>query len=416
MFAQKNMRALLLPVIIFFFQTDLYAQPYISGGNTRHRFAQMTVGLDTRIFTGNAHSFMPDGNGGMNKTGLQDYKEARILIGGTHFWGHADFHIAIPVLQSLGAGFSTSVETIAKIYPWRIRHSKLRPYAGFSFLPVHFAQGEGTLMTRYQVPLLAGLTFNAKKHLFDLGFGYYPNSKHNYYITPELNALVKMYPYSVSLSYKYMFEITLSAEKNWQSGHTRILTDTLDRLGRLNGFTISAGPSTMFFTKGSAYNDKAPYLDDHRAAGIYLDAGIGYYLHRPDIQINLAFRKYTSTIVAYGHMQSAGRTSITLEAYKFLTDYHGFAVFAGPAVSYEHLKVSETDKEGNRTSAAYKGVRPGITAGWDIRPNRLQLFYLRTNLRYFPGLGVEMPDGKEIAFDALEVNFIQLVLFPGRIF
>ncbi|MBK9047889.1 MAG: hypothetical protein IPL74_14765 [Bacteroidetes bacterium] len=48
---------------------------------------------------------------------------------------------------------------------------------------------------------------------------------------------------------------------------------------------------------------------------------------------------------AFSFSQKASRQAYTLEAYKFFADYHGFAVFAGPALSYEQLEVTETNKQ-----------------------------------------------------------------------
>jgi hypothetical protein len=59
--------------------------------------------------------------------------------------------------------------------------------------------------------------------------------------------------------------------------------------------------------------------------------------------------------------------------------------------------------------------KAGITFGWDIRPDDLQGWILRTNLRWHPNLNVNMPDGKQMKFDQLEFNFIQLVLYPERL-
>jgi hypothetical protein len=96
-------------------------------------------------------------------------------------------------------------------------------------------------------------------------------------------------------------------------------------------------------------------------------------------------------------------------------DYHGFVVFIGPALSLEWLNLTET-KQQEVTIGNFRGLKPGITFGWDIRPNRLQAWYLRTNLRYFPNLGVRMPDDQHVPFDNIEFNFIQWVVFPGRMF
>lgn len=400
-------------IVVFVSMAAAKAQPYVDGGKTRHRFAQLNIGVDTRVFPSfGSQSAKLNDVGGLEKYELETQAETRLIIGGTHFWGHADFFVAIPIYALNKSGFLPSIETGAKIYPWRIQHNKIRPYLGTSFWVTSYKQGNGTTLTRFKAPLLAGLTYNRRNHLIDVGIGYNYDNSFSYYISQSVATNVKTPPILFSVGYKWMLETTLSAEKDWQSGSTKLLTDTLAKLGRLDGFTIALGPSSAFFLKKSSHIASiAPFADDHKAAFVPIDAGIGYYFHKPDVQFNLAYRSYKSTLEAYGYSQTAKRASLALEAYKFLMDYHGFAAFIGPALSYEWLTVKEPT-ETNK----YEGIKPGITFGWDIRPNRLQGIVLRTSLRYFSNLSVSMPNGKNVAFDGLEFNFIQVVIYPKRLF
>ena len=56
----------------------------------------------------------------------------------------------------------------------------------------------------------------------------------------------------------------------------------------------------------------------------------------------------------------------------------------------------------------------GLTFGWDIRPNRIQSWILRTNLRWYPNLFLEVESNSKVSFDNLEFNFIQLIIYPNR--
>lgn len=212
-----------------------------------------------------------------------------------------------------------------------------------------------------------------------------------------------------------MLETTVSAEKNWQNGSTKIMTDTLARRKKLNGLTLAVGASAAIILKKSPHNEAvAPYIDNHKISNIFPDFGIGYYLHKPDIHFNLAYRSISGSLNAYNFHQKFNRKALTLEGYKFFADYHGFAPFIGPAISYDWLQVSE-EMAGAKSVAKQHGIKAGITAGWDIRPDRLQGRYLRTNIRYFPSLDVPMYSGKVMPLDQLEINFIQLVLFLNRV-
>lgn len=406
---RPNIPMVLLLIGALFLTSTPHAQSYIDGGHTRHRFAQLNLGIDQRFFPNNQTSTsVVNASGLVEKKKLDHFTETRLHIGGTHFWGHADFYIAIPLTKKDAAGFYTGVETGALYYPWAVQHQKIRPYIGASFVPFRYKQGEGTELTRFKWPLMAGLTYNYKNHLIQIGCGYNSDVNEKYYITPETAVAVKTSPIWFSLGYKYRLETTVSAEKDWLSGRTKMLTDTLAALHRLDGLTIGIGPSSAFFLKKSSYLDEsAPALDQHRVVDVFMEWAIGYYWHKPDVQANVSFRKINSTLEAYEMKHSVQRTAFTLETFKFICDYHGFAAFVGPALSYDQLEVNDhSDKQ----------LRPGLTFGWDIRPNRIQSWYLRTNLRYFPNMKMNADANQSFHFDQLEFNFIQLVIFPGRFF
>ena len=51
-----------------------------------------------------------------------------------------------------------------------------------------------------------------------------------------------------------MLETTLSAEKNWESGRTKEVTDILAERGRLNGLYLGAGISSAFWLNESSFS------------------------------------------------------------------------------------------------------------------------------------------------------------------
>jgi hypothetical protein len=173
--------------------------------------------------------------------------------------------------------------------------------------------------------------------------------------------------------------------------------------------------SSSLLLKKSAHNEAvAPYIDNHKISNVFPDFGVGYYLHKPDIHFNLAYRSISGSLDAYNFHQRFNRKALTLEGYKLFADYHGFVPFAGASINYERLSVHE-DTSGIKTITKHEGIQPGIVVGWDIRPDRLQSWYLRTNVRWFPNMNINMYSGKTVSLDQLEINFIQLVVFPGRI-
>jgi len=410
------MKAILISVVCLF-SLPLLAQPYVDGGRTRHRFAQLNFGIDARLFTASgSETTFANSAGLLEKRPLGNHHETRLIIGGTHFWGHADFYVAFTVWSKSESNFKTGVETGARYFPFRIQHKKFRPFIGVSWVTTSFKQGNGVYLSRNKFPASTGFVFNYRNHLFEIGAGYNYNNSDSYYINRTTSIPIRTQPFWISAGYKFMIETTVGAERNWQNGRTKAVTDTLSKYGRLNGFTLGVGPSSAMFLRKSSHNKvAAPYIDNPKSGNVFPEFSIGYYLHRSDLQFNLSYRRITSEIGAYGFSQKLVRKAVTFETYKFLGDYHGFVPFAGLAFSYEDLSVRETDITDVEIST-FKGVKPGIVFGWDIRPDRLQSWYLRTNLRWFPGLNVNMKSGGSVSFDQLEFNFIQLVIFPERFF
>lgn len=414
-------------VILIGFAQLAYAQVYIEK-QTRHRFAQLNLGLDIQSGMGGSTKYL-DPLGRLQTMSLVNSYAPRLLIGGTHFWGHADFYIAIPLFSTTLKANNQEVtafrgvETVFKYYPLRIEHNKVRLYIGTSLAPFYFEQvnsnftySSGPELNHTSFPLLGGFTFNSKNHLFDLGLAWNYQSEQAYYIARDQVATITTPPFYATLSYRFMLETTLSAEKDWESGRTAEVTGILAERGQLNNLYIGAGISSAIWLTPSDYNEaNRPYIGRY-STSIMPDFTLGYYLHKPDLNLALGYRKYGSSTSTYGAIQQVNRTSFLFEATKYLFDFHGFVPFVGPSISYEHLSFQE-DFEGQQTINAEQRKRGyGLTFGWDIRPNRIQTWILRTNLRWNPKLLLEVEPGANVAFDNLEFNFIQLIVYPGRMF
>ncbi len=421
----------IIPFVVFsmicLITTGLSAQVYLEK-QTRHRFAQLNIGLDFQGSIGGQTQFL-NTEGQINTLDFSSRVRPRILIGGTHFWGHADFYIAIPVgfprtaTNNQDIFFSSGVETVFKYYPWQIQHHKIRPFIGTSLAPFYFTHNNRFLQfpsgpdrTHTRLPLVTGLTFNHKNHLLELSLTYNYDNELDYYLSRTVQGEVQTPPFYASLSYRFMLETTLSAEKSWEDGSTAKVTSILANEGSLNSFFFGAGMSSAWWLGQSSYNEaQHPFIENY---GISLmpDFTLGYHFHNPDINIAVNYRGYRGTANAYGIIQKAVRQSIGLEVTKCLWDYHGFVPFIGPVISYERLSFEE-DIDGNpNIDKTENQLGYGVTFGWDIRPNRLQGFVLRTNLRYFPRLSLDLGDDQAIRFDNIEFNFIQLIIYPWRMF
>jgi hypothetical protein len=412
-------------IILSIFSQTIYSQVYTEK-QTRHRFAQMNFGIDIQSSFGGSTNYI-DAQGNIRFLELNNTFSPRLLIGGTHFWGHADFYIAIPLYDQIIKKENQEitalrgVETVFKYYPFRIENNKVRSYIGTSLAPFHYAQRNknfdypsGPELNNTCFPLLGGITFNSKNHLIELGLAWNYANRQDYYISKNQVESIRTPPLYATFSYRYMLETTLSAEKDWESGRTEEVTKILANKGRLNGFYLGVGISSAFWLKASNYNTQLrPYIGKY-STSIMPDFTLGYYLHKPDLNIAVGYRGYDASTTTYGTIQQLNRKSLLFEATKYLFDYHGFVPFIGPAVSYENLSFNESFEGTKTVDVEDDKLGYGLTFGWDIRPNRIQSWILRTNLRWHPNLFLEVDQHSKISFDNLEFNFIQLIIYPNR--
>ncbi|MDC1068116.1 hypothetical protein OAQ99_03035 [Candidatus Kapabacteria bacterium] len=254
-----------LPIVILILLSSYQyspAQVYINGGKTKHRFAQMTLGLESRNII-----------------------EPRILIGGTHFWGHADFYLSIPLITK-------GVETGFKYYPWQIKNNSFSPYLGISANVI-----ESNGKEKFITPLLIGLNYCTGNNLIEIGTST---------------------DYLINLTYKYSFDTTIGVENATKSGYIHNLREHYKKKGKLNSITFGAGFSSVFLTSS-----------DELLSDLYIDLSAGYYLYYQDIQFNLIYRSFEL---------EAKRKFIGIEILKYLFDYNGFAFFSGLNSSYDLQK------------------------------------------------------------------------------
>ena len=413
-------------ILFTFTIPTLSAQIYLDH-HTRHRFAQLNLGLDLQFNTQDTTHYF-DAEDQIQELNLPTLFTPRFLIGGTHFWGHADFYISIPWYvptfseANQQIQFSSSVETVFKYYPLPIRQKGIRPFIGFSIAPFQYRQdnknftyGSGPELTHTSLPLLTGLTYHHHNQLLEARLMWNYANKQEYYIDCITEVDVGTPPLYIDISYRFILETTISAEADWESGQTAMTTTTLAQQGKLNGFYIGAGMSSAFWTGKSSYNEAVrPYISPYPIS-LMPDFTLGYYFHKPDINMDLAYRGYSTSTDTYGAVQDLKRRSLGLEATKFLFDYHGFVPFVGPVISYEKLFFTEHFEDQLTYDLSDEKIAYGLTFGWDIRPNRLQSFIIRTNLRWYPDLDLKVDDDTSISFNAIEFNFIQLVVYLNRI-
>lgn len=421
------MRTILLLIAItlavgVYGQTDsTYTQRYLERST---RFAWLTYGGDLNYLTGGQTERLF--NGSRRELDFGGSLVPRLTVGGIHFWGHADFYVSFPLsfltLQSVPDGLREltllqGVETGARVYPFKLQPRRISPFAGISFRRIRYAQeAEGSEFEngtpsfgRFIQPIQFGLTYTSDKwHISASGYYNYQNN-FDYYLSPTATGAVKLTPLSLNLSLLRYVDSDRYVRTPRAVAQMNRDYEVLEQKDRLSAWFFGVGPSAALQISKSPYlRENFPYFYNDYAAAILPDLTFGRYFNRPDLNVNLTYRTYGDTYEGFDSGIKIRRHSLGVESVKFLFNYLGFVPFAGPVVTYENLRTSVNGSDFRDNKIAL-----GVTFGWDIRVTKTGTSLLRTNLRYFPDLHLEV-EGSKMMFDHLEFNFIQWVQFIGR--
>ncbi|MBV6652526.1 MAG: hypothetical protein KI786_02150 [Mameliella sp.] len=403
-------------------QSDtLYSLEYL---NKSTRFAWFTYGGDLNFLTGGTTEILNSGTKESIDFGVTIMP--RLTIGGIHFWGHTDFYVTFPLsflsLQNTPERIDEldvyqGVETGMRIYPLRLQPNRISPFAGISFRRMSYAQesedsfGENGVPSygRFFVPAQIGLTYTSDKwHISASGYYNFQN-EFDYFISPAQQAAVQLNPLSFNLSLLRYVDSDRHMRTERAVERINEMYQTLERAGLLSSWFFGIGPSSALQIQQSAYLQRDfPYFYDNYSAAVLPDLSFGRYFNKPDANVNLTYRTYGDHYEGFDSEISIRRHSIGVESVKFFFDYLGFVPFVGPIASFESLHTTV-----NRVDYREQKLALGITFGWDIRVTKTGTSLLRTNLRYFPNLHMNI-EGEKMMFNHLEFNFIQWVQFIGR--
>ncbi len=405
----------------------LCAQPYIEGGDTKHRFAQMYFSAEGQWQPSGGYFNYVDG-GSTRSNSLSSRFSPRVHWGGMHFWGHADFYVAFELggIRSQAGNtrysYNSGVETGAKIYPWRLEKNALRPYLGVAWSAGDYAQtntdiGNSADIDLMRLAALGGVSFQWDNFIIEAGARYIFDTKLRQWYTRTQSAEMDIPPTALTLGLKYVFDTTLPIEKYDQSGLAAKRKEDLTSRGAMSTFTLAVGPSGGFVVgAGSAYTqEKYPFASPVVNGAFFADMGIGYFFSDLELSANLILRNMNAGVSAFGLRQQQTRFSVALEVNKNLVNWNGFIPFVGVHFGRDAMRYAEQDGTNSAWEQFETKWLPGLTFGWDIRPSDVDWWLLRTNLRYTPGATMTVR-GSTVALTNFEFNFIQFVMFPARIF
>jgi hypothetical protein len=411
----------LISVSLYGQADTVYSQNYLDRST---RFAWLTYGGDLNYLSGGTTQQLI--NGSRQTTDFGGTLIPRITIGGIHFWGHADFYVSFPLsflsFQDVPQTFEElevyqGVETGMRLYPLKLKPQRISPFVGISFRRIRFSQESAESNSRNGVPnygrfihpIQSGLTYTSNKWHISASAYYNYQNEFNYYISPTQRADVRLNPVSFNLS--VLRYIDSDRHMRTKKAVAQINRDygVLKDKQLLSTWFLGIGPSSALQMNRSPFlEENFPFFYDNYSAAILPDLSLGRYFHKLDANVNLSYRTYGDKYEGFDTEIKTRRHSVGLETVKFLFNYLGFVPFAGPVVTYENMQTTVNGTDYNENKLAV-----GLTFGWDIRVTKTGSSLLRTNLRYFPNLHMNI-EGEKMMFDHLEFNFIQWVHFFGR--
>ncbi|MEL6135008.1 MAG: hypothetical protein AAFR59_16740, partial [Bacteroidota bacterium] len=398
-----------------------YTQRYLDKST---RFAWLTYGGDLNYLTGGTTQQLI--NGTKQTTSFGSTLAPRLTVGGIHFWGHVDFYVTFPLtfltIQDIPQGISAldvyqGVETGLRVYPLKLQPKRVSPFVGMSFRRIRFAQEAEDSASdngvpnygRFIYPIQFGLTYTTRKwHISASGYYNYQN-EFDYFISPTEQASINLNPLSLNVSLLRYIDTDRKMRTPRAVEQINLAHTVLENKKLLSAWFVGIGPSSALQMTRSPYlRENFPFFYDNYASAIMPDFSVGRYFHKIDANANLTYRTYGERYEGFDSEITTRRHSVGVESVKFLFNYLGFVPFVGPVLSYENLRASV-----NGTNYREDKLALGITFGWDIRVTKTGTSLLRTNLRYYPGLHMNI-EGERMMFNHLEFNFIQWVYFFGR--
>lgn len=409
-------------------------------------FAIFAVGVEVgRLFPLASTWPLASADGSFARITPRPLDQAALSIGALHFFGHADLWVSIPILSRgapIGAGAEARraratylVGTGVKYYPWALRPGTLRPFVSTGLLVRTFgveAAPAANVATgkdeRLLWPVGVGLGWRTPWGIVaDLQCEYSLGDRATIDAATDLRPLdqttgvpatagLDLRGLRVVLGIRGVVDLSREAVRpGFREGEIASLRRRIAD-GTANAWNLAAGPSTKLISNGSSYFDRRPFFGRGLNHGVFLHASAGFYHFGLDAELRAAYRGMAGKAEAFGGMLKNGDTTVFLEALKFFDlGFYGFVPFVGLGVGHAWLDFAETVPS-ERLALSARRVVASVPFGWDIRIRPSGWWLLRTNLRWVPRAEIDVAAGVPYDLGGLEFDFIQLVVFPERLF
>ena len=234
-----------------------------------------------------------------------------------------------------------------RVYPWAVGEGQgLKPYLGYKVSPWRYRQGDTPELsyktTRIKGMVDAGLGWATSWGYFTLEGTKLLNPDFKVNLTPAAGSTPDRWPgWTIGMGLNISLETTSVA-----SNPVNKQLNTELREHNQQGLFLAAGASSAFpIAASDAVTEDYPYLDDRSFPTIFPDLALGYHFTKADALVAVSRRRMVQRRSAYNRALDIDRQS-TVEAYKFVGDYHGFVPYVGLGVGMERMDLEE--REGRR--------------------------------------------------------------------
>ena len=373
------------------------------GQKDKYKFAQTYVGAQFDAFGGSK---------------FPEYNAGRFIIGGTHFWQKADFYISVPLFTAQLRGedrhYNEGVITGFRYIPFGLSRTSPRPFVGAQWLTPEMRIGDGALFEKSRFGLEAGLNIAfGSLYTLELSAHHVFNNDVNYAISREGSAQIHAPDFGLSIALKKYFDTTANLSSEKSKAYVKQRYDGFAEEGKLSTWNMAIGLSANVSVSDVPVLDAYAFMPNRPPLALHPDIALGYYFHKMEASVRLSWRPMNLKDEAYGLEYNFRQHRFGFEGFKFLFDYKGFVPFLGFSVGTDFIDSEIKDGELPTIQEKYSTLSYGITFGWDIRPTDTEAWVLRTNLRYLiqsdSTVNIVNTTGRN-----LEINFIQMVIYPSR--
>ena len=402
-------KVLIILTSIIFLAQNLNAQnnqnnfPY-ENKKDRFSFAQLYLSLD--IWNASLEFPYIDSNN-FKKRANRNIQGLGLTIGGFHYWGLFDFYVGFPFIKNehepIDFKFTPSIETGFKYHPLTIQNNKFSPYLGLAFSFLAYQQDNKNKKRLLTFPVTAGVVFSHNPFSFELGTRYIQNSNFEYYIEKNNKASVSLNQPSYFLSIKWVDDVSLQ-------GRDKIQTD----LEKGFYYYLGIGPSASWLTNNDPYiSENHPSFNPHNNPTSFPEFSLGL-LWKWQNQLgyrtifNISHRPQKLIKAGFNEKHTYNNNSTAFELLQSFWDYEGFVPFLGISHSYNKLHFERQAQQDPLFISETKEFT-GIVFGWDIIPRHRTEWYLRTTLRYYPEIALNLNNEDRVLFPNFEFNFIQFI-------